>query len=65
MKATGYVRRVDHLGRVVVPTAVRRELGLTPGTPIAISVNGEDIVLERYRPRCVFCREPTEETLAG
>ncbi|HEY8424477.1 MAG TPA: AbrB/MazE/SpoVT family DNA-binding domain-containing protein [Limnochordales bacterium] len=65
MKATGYVRRVDHLGRVVMPKAIRRELGLAPGTPIAIAVDGEDIVLEKYRPRCVFCGQPTAETVAG
>lgn len=48
VKATGYVRRVDHLGRVVVPRPLRRQLGLGPGTPIVIAVDGEDIVLEKY-----------------
>lgn len=65
MKATGYVRRVDQLGRVVLPRALRRELGLEDGTPIAIAVDGEDIVLEKHVPRCVFCRQPTEATVSG
>ncbi|HEY8415649.1 MAG TPA: AbrB/MazE/SpoVT family DNA-binding domain-containing protein [Thermaerobacter sp.] len=65
MRATGYVWRVDRLGRLVVPTPIRQALGITPGTPIAIAVDGEDIVLEKYRPRCVFCGAPTEETVVG
>ena len=56
MKATGVVRKVDELGRVVVPTECRRKLGINIKDPIEISVNGEYLVLTKYIPRCVFCK---------
>jgi AbrB family looped-hinge helix DNA binding protein len=55
MKATGIVRRVDHLGRVVLPIEWRRILGIDAKDPIEIFVVGENIVLQKYSPVCVFC----------
>lgn len=53
MKATGIVRSVDNLGRIVVPKEIiRRELGWTDGTPIEVFIDdeGEGVVLRTYDP---------------
>jgi transcriptional pleiotropic regulator of transition state genes len=55
MADTGIVRRVDGLGRVVLPMELRRTLGIHVKDPLSISVDGERIVLEKYREACVFC----------
>jgi len=57
LKATGVVRAVDRLGRVVLPVALRRERGINPNDAIEICVEGENIVLQKYKPHCVFCGE--------
>jgi len=56
MRALGVVRKLDELGRVVIPVDCRRELGITFGDPLEISVNGEYLVLKKYVPKCVFCK---------
>lgn len=55
MKATGIVRKVDELGRVVLPIELRRTHGIAVGDPLEIYVNGKDIVLRKYAPGCTFC----------
>lgn len=55
LKATGVVRPVDELGRIVLPIAVRRDLGLAPKDVLEIYVDGDSIVLEKYVPGCLFC----------
>lgn len=55
MKATGIVRRVDELGRIVVPIELRRNLNIEVGDPLEIFVSDEEIVLRKYQPGCVFC----------
>ena len=55
MKATGYVRPVDELGRIVLPIDLRRDLGIEPKDGVEIYVNVEDIFIQKYRPSCVFC----------
>ena len=55
MKATGIVRKVDDLGRIVLPIDVRRERGIEPKDDVEIYVDGDNIVLQKYRPHCVFC----------
>ena len=52
---TGIVRHIDDLGRVVIPSEIRRRLGLGERDPIEISVRGDSIVLARPRSACVFC----------
>jgi transcriptional pleiotropic regulator of transition state genes len=49
------VRQVDEMGRVVIPMEVRRQLGIEAGDGVEFLVNGGDIVLQKYRPGCVFC----------
>jgi transcriptional pleiotropic regulator of transition state genes len=51
----GVVRRVDRLGRVVIPKGILRSLGMEPGTPLSVFVDESRVVLARYSPGCVFC----------
>ena len=55
MKATGIVRKVDELGRIVLPIELRRTLGIEIKDPIEIYVEGEYIILKKYNPSCVLC----------
>lgn len=50
MKATGIVRRIDDLGRVVIPKEIRRTLGIKEGDPMEIYMTGEGVMIQRYRP---------------
>ena len=55
MKATGIVRKVDELGRRVLPIELRRTLNIEIKDPLEIYVDGESIMLKKYQPACVFC----------
>ena len=55
MKATGIIRRVDELGRVVIPIELRNKFGITEKDPMEIYVDGNSIVLKKYEPNCIFC----------
>ena len=55
MKATGIVRKVDELGRVVLPIELRRTLGIEVKDSLEIYVDGESIMLKPYKPACIFC----------
>ena len=55
MKSTGIVRKVDELGRIVLPIELRRTLDIDVKDPLEIYVNEESIILKRYQPSCIFC----------
>ncbi|RNC28656.1 MAG: Transition state regulatory protein AbrB [Candidatus Dichloromethanomonas elyunquensis] len=55
MKSTGIVRKVDELGRVVLPIELRRTLGIDEKDALEIYVDEEKIILKKYEPACVFC----------
>lgn len=55
MKSTGIVRKVDELGRIVLPIELRRTLGIEEKDRIEIFVDGESIILRKYKPGCIFC----------
>jgi len=55
MKSTGIVRRVDELGRVVIPIELRNKFDIKEKDPIEIFVDGSSIVLKKYEPNCNFC----------
>ena len=57
MKNTGIVRKVDELGRVVLPMELRRTMDIKENDPLEIFVDGEQIVLKKYIPSCIFCGE--------
>jgi transcriptional pleiotropic regulator of transition state genes len=55
MKSTGIVRKVDELGRVVIPIELRRTLQIEEKDALEIYVDGERIILKKYEPACIFC----------
>lgn len=55
MKATGIVRKVDVLGRIVLPIELRKTLDIEKEDPIEIYVDGDYILLKKYEPACIFC----------
>lgn len=62
MKATGYVRKLDSLGRIVLPKSLRRQLNIKEGDSIEMFVDDEgNVVLDKYIPRCTFCEGLSEE----
>ncbi len=60
MKSTGIVRRLDELGRLVIPKELRRTLGIDVKDPLEIYVDGESIILKKYAPACIFCNEAND-----
>ena len=57
MKSTGIVRKLDQLGRIVIPKELRTTFDIKETDPIEIFVDGTDIVLRKYQKSCVFCGE--------
>ena len=55
MKSIGIVRKVDELGRSVLPSELRRTLDIAEKDPLEIYVDGSTIVLKKYRTSCIFC----------
>ena len=55
IKSTGIIRRVDELGRVVIPIELRNKFGIFEKDPIEIYVDGSSIILKKYEPNCIFC----------
>lgn len=55
MKSTGIVRKVDELGRIVLPIELRRTLDIAEKDSLEIFVDGSSVVLKKYQPACVFC----------
>lgn len=54
-KSTGIVRKIDELGRIVLPVELRRTLDIQEKDDVEIFVDGSSIILKKYRPSCVFC----------
>ena len=54
-RRTGVARKVDQLGRVVLPAEVRRQFGISPGDLIEIAVDSDAILLTKVEDRCIFC----------
>ena len=63
MKSTGMVRKVDELGRIVLPIEMRRTLGIDRKDPLEMFVDGDTIVLKKYEPACMFCGKGTDIVL--
>ena len=55
MKSTGIVRKVDELGRIVLPIELRRTLEIAERDSLDIYVEGSTIILKKYEPACIFC----------
>jgi transcriptional pleiotropic regulator of transition state genes len=57
MKSTGIVRKVDELGRIVLPIELRRTLDIAERDSLEIYVEGSTIILKKYEPACIFCND--------
>jgi transcriptional pleiotropic regulator of transition state genes len=55
MKSIGIVRRIDDLGRIVIPKGLRKNMNINIKDPMEIYVEGDKIILKKYEPACVFC----------
>lgn len=55
MKSTGIVRKVDELGRIVLPIEMRRTLDIVEKDTLEVYVEGDSIILRKYQDACVFC----------
>lgn len=61
MKSTGIVRKLDSLGRIVLPIELRRVMGIEIKDPIEVYVDGDKIVLGKYKPGCDICGEVADK----
>lgn len=57
MKSTGIVRKIDNLGRVVLPIELRRVFDIDKEDPVEIFVDDNYIMLKKYQPACIFCND--------
>jgi len=55
MKSTGVVKEVDELGRIVIPVELRRTLNIDVKDALEIYVDGDQVILKKYEPACIFC----------
>lgn len=61
MKATGIVRHLDELGRIVIPAEIRRTFGIANGDSVEIYTEGDKIIINKYVPGCCLCGNAREE----
>lgn len=57
MKSLGIVRKIDELGRIVLPIETRKRLELASGDGVEIFVEKDRVILKKYEPSCIFCGE--------
>ncbi len=55
MKSTGIVRKVDELGRIVLPIELRRTLDIAERDELEIYLDDDKVILKKYEPSCIFC----------
>ena len=55
MKSTGIIRKVDELGRIVLPIEIRRTLDIAVKDEVEIFMDNDQIVLQKFEPSCIFC----------
>lgn len=61
MNSTGIIRTLDNMGRVVIPREIRKQLDMTNGVDsFEIFMDGDNIVLKKHKPFCVFCKSQEE-----
>lgn len=63
MKSTGVVRKIDELGRIVIPKEVRKKLDLAEKDPMEIFIDGPSIVLKKLESGCIFCNNSKNLTV--
>ena len=65
MKSTGVVRRVDELGRIVLPIEIRKVLDIKQKDAIEIFTDDDKIILQKYQPACIFCNNTDDVMYFG
>lgn len=60
MKSTGIVRKVDELGRIVLPIELRRTMNIGIKDSLEIYIEGNQIILQKYEPACIFCNNASD-----
>lgn len=55
MKSTGVVRKIDELGRIVLPISIRQNMDINEKDALEIFTDGDRIILQKYQPSCIFC----------
>lgn len=55
MKSTGVVRKIDELGRIVMPIEIRKTMDISSKDSLEIFIDGDKIILKKYMPACIFC----------
>lgn len=63
MKSTGVVRKLDELGRIVLPIELRRTFDIAEKDSLEIYVDGDTIILKKYQPACIFCGQAKDVIL--
>jgi transcriptional pleiotropic regulator of transition state genes len=63
MKATGIIRNIDELGRIVIPKEIRKKMDIKSNQPIEIYVDDNKIILCKYSPSCILCDGTENVTL--
>ena len=56
MKSTGMVRKVDELGRIVLPAEIRQSMDIQVKDALEIFTDDGRIILQKYQPSCIFCK---------
>lgn len=62
-KNKGVVRRIDPLGRLVIPKEVRKELGLLENEPVEMTVQGEQVIIRKYQENCIICGKTQKDRM--
>ena len=62
MKSTGIVRKMDELGRIVIPKELRKTFEIAEKDAVEIYVDGDQIILKKYQPACIFCGQAKNVT---
>ena len=60
MKSTGIIRRVDELGRIVLPIELRRTLDIAERDELEIYMENDRVILQKFEPFCIFCASSTD-----
>ncbi len=63
MKSIGIVRRIDELGRIVLPIELRNKMDIKNKDSIEIFVDEDRIILKKYEPACLFCGQAEDVIL--
>ncbi|MBR6557962.1 MAG: AbrB/MazE/SpoVT family DNA-binding domain-containing protein [Clostridia bacterium] len=60
MKSTGMIRKIDELGRIVLPIEIRKNMDIKEKDEIEIFIENDRIILQKHDPACVFCNSAEE-----